>query len=110
LSTTSNRETKDFVVEQAQRMAPDVPEKSGVWYRLNRPGESQGKAQIRHWWFGRVGDRGRGCFAFRPAKAFAGAPPLRQPLSAALPVRSRQGRLPASGSRKLFRLRSARYG
>src|SRR5437773_10092896 len=29
---TSNRETKDFIVEQAHRMAPDVREKSGVWY------------------------------------------------------------------------------
>jgi hypothetical protein len=33
---TSNRETKAFIVEQARRMAPDVREKSGVWYRLNR--------------------------------------------------------------------------
>jgi len=33
---TSNRETKEFIVEQARRMAPDVREKSGVWYRLNR--------------------------------------------------------------------------
>jgi SAP domain-containing protein len=33
---TSNRETKNFIVEQARMMAPDVREKSGVWYRLNR--------------------------------------------------------------------------
>lgn len=33
---TSNRETKDFIVEQARLMAPDGREKSGVWYRLNR--------------------------------------------------------------------------
>jgi len=33
---TSNRETKDFIIEQARRMAPDVRERSGVWYRLNR--------------------------------------------------------------------------
>ena len=33
---TSNRATKDFIVEQARMMAPDVREKSGVWYRLNR--------------------------------------------------------------------------
>ena len=32
----SNRATKDFIVEQARMMAPDVREKSGVWYRLNR--------------------------------------------------------------------------
>jgi len=38
---TSNRETKDFIVEQARRMAPDVREKSGVWYRLNRWREEQ---------------------------------------------------------------------
>ena len=33
---TSNRETKDFIVERARKIAPDVLEKSGVWYRLNR--------------------------------------------------------------------------
>src|SRR5205809_7925698 len=33
---TSNRETKDFILEQAHLMAPDDREKSGVWYRLNR--------------------------------------------------------------------------
>jgi hypothetical protein len=33
---TSNRETKNFIVEQARMMAPDVREMSGVWYRLNR--------------------------------------------------------------------------
>jgi hypothetical protein len=38
---TSNRETKDFIVEQAGMMAPDVREKSGVWYRLNRWREEQ---------------------------------------------------------------------
>ena len=38
---TSNRETKDFIVEQAHRMAPEVREKSGVWYRLNRWREEQ---------------------------------------------------------------------
>ena len=38
---TSNRETKDFIIEQARRMAPDVREKSGVWYRLNRWREDQ---------------------------------------------------------------------
>jgi len=32
----SNRETKEFIVEQARLMAPAVREKSGVWYRLNR--------------------------------------------------------------------------
>jgi hypothetical protein len=38
---TSNRVTKDFIVEQARLMAPDVREKSGVWYRLNRWREDQ---------------------------------------------------------------------
>ena len=38
---TSNRETKNFIVEQAHMMAPDVREKSGVWYRLNRWREEQ---------------------------------------------------------------------
>ena len=38
---TSNRETKDFIVEQGRMMAPQVREKSGVWYRLNRWREEQ---------------------------------------------------------------------
>ena len=38
---TSNRETKDFIVRQARKVAPDVREKSGVWYRLNRWREEQ---------------------------------------------------------------------
>jgi hypothetical protein len=38
---TSNRETKDFIIEQARRLAPDVRPKSGVWYRLNRWREEQ---------------------------------------------------------------------
>jgi hypothetical protein len=38
---TSNRETNDFIVEQAHRIAPEVREKSGVWYRLNRWREEQ---------------------------------------------------------------------
>jgi SAP domain-containing new25 len=38
---TSNRKTKDFIVQQARLMAPDVREKSGVWYRLNRWREEQ---------------------------------------------------------------------
>src|SRR5204862_5048227 len=38
---TSNRETKDFIVEQAHLMAPQVREKSGAWYRLNRWREEQ---------------------------------------------------------------------
>ena len=38
---TSNRQTKDFIIEQGRRMAPEVREKSGVWYRLNRWREEQ---------------------------------------------------------------------
>jgi hypothetical protein len=38
---TSNEETKNFIVEHARKMAPDVHEKSGVWYRLNRWREDQ---------------------------------------------------------------------
>jgi hypothetical protein len=38
---TSNRETKNFIIEQARLMAPDVRKKSGVWYRLNRWREKQ---------------------------------------------------------------------
>jgi SAP domain-containing protein len=38
---TSNRKTKDFIVAEARLIAPDVREKSGVWYRLNRWREEQ---------------------------------------------------------------------
>jgi hypothetical protein len=38
---TSNRGTKDFIVQQARKAAPDVREKPGVWYRLNRWREEQ---------------------------------------------------------------------
>jgi SAP domain-containing protein len=38
---TSNRQTKDFIRREARRAAPDVREKSGVWYRLNRWREAQ---------------------------------------------------------------------
>jgi hypothetical protein len=38
---TCNRETKEFIVEQARLMAPKVREKPGVWYRLNRWREEQ---------------------------------------------------------------------
>src|SRR5215468_77005 len=38
---TSNSKTKDFIVGQARIIAPDVREKSGVWYRLNRWREEQ---------------------------------------------------------------------
>jgi len=38
---TSNTETKHFIIEQARVMAPEVREKSGVWYRLNRWREEQ---------------------------------------------------------------------
>src|SRR5258707_7986507 len=38
---TSNRQTKDFIIEQARLMAPKVREKPGVWYRLNRWREEQ---------------------------------------------------------------------
>jgi hypothetical protein len=41
---TSNRETKDFIVREAKKVAPEIREireKSGVWYRLNRWREDQ---------------------------------------------------------------------
>jgi len=38
---TSNADTKDFIIEQARLIAPDVRHKSGVWYRLNRWREKQ---------------------------------------------------------------------
>ena len=38
---TSNRQTKDFIIQQAKKIAPEVSQKSGVWYRLNRWREEQ---------------------------------------------------------------------
>ncbi|HXI26498.1 MAG TPA: hypothetical protein VNG71_21770 [Pyrinomonadaceae bacterium] len=38
---TSNRETKSFLIREARKLAPEVREKSGVWYRLNRWREEQ---------------------------------------------------------------------
>jgi hypothetical protein len=38
---TSNRETKDFIRRLAERRAPGIRQKSGVWYRLNRWREAQ---------------------------------------------------------------------
>jgi len=38
---TSNRETKDFITREARKADPQVREKSGVWYRLNRWREEQ---------------------------------------------------------------------
>src|ERR1041384_5895259 len=38
---TSNRETKDFIVHCARKVAPEVRKKSGVSYRLNRWREQQ---------------------------------------------------------------------
>ena len=38
---TSNKETKSFIVREAERIAPEVKARSGVWYRLNRWREEQ---------------------------------------------------------------------
>jgi hypothetical protein len=38
---TSNRQTKDFIVREAKKVDPEVREKSGAWYRLNRWREEQ---------------------------------------------------------------------
>ena len=38
---TCNRGTKEFIVQQARKAAPEVREKPGVWYRLNRWREEQ---------------------------------------------------------------------
>jgi len=38
---TSNRETKDFIVREAKKLAPDLRRKSGARYRLNRWREEQ---------------------------------------------------------------------
>jgi SAP domain-containing new25 len=37
----SNRETKGFIVREARKVAPEIREKSGVWYRQNRWREDQ---------------------------------------------------------------------
>ena len=44
---TSRRETKDFIRAQAARLAPDVRQKSGCWYRLNRWREEQITSGVR---------------------------------------------------------------
>lgn len=38
---TSNKETKRFIVEEAKKMTPNLRERSGAWYRLNRWREEQ---------------------------------------------------------------------
>jgi len=38
---TSNKETKSFIVREAEKIAPEVKARSGVWYRLNRWREEQ---------------------------------------------------------------------
>lgn len=38
---TSNKTTKTFIITEAQKMAPGLKAKSGVWYRLNRWREDQ---------------------------------------------------------------------
>ena len=38
---TSNRETKDFIRRTARKKNPNVREKPGVWYRLNRWREAE---------------------------------------------------------------------
>jgi hypothetical protein len=37
----SNKETKDFIIKEAQKIEPNLKEKSGVRYRLNRWREEQ---------------------------------------------------------------------
>jgi hypothetical protein len=41
VSYTSNKETKDFIVKQALKIAPNLKRKSGARYRLNRWREEQ---------------------------------------------------------------------
>jgi len=41
INYTSNKETKDFIVKEAQKIAPDLKRKSGARYRLNRWREEQ---------------------------------------------------------------------
>ncbi len=41
INYTSNKETKKFIVNEAKKIAPNLKEKSGVRYRLNRWREEQ---------------------------------------------------------------------
>jgi SAP domain-containing protein len=41
INYTSNRETKDFIAREAQKIAPGLKKKSGTRYRLNRWREEQ---------------------------------------------------------------------
>ena len=41
INYTSNKETKDFIIKEAHRIAPNLKARSGVWYRLNRWREDQ---------------------------------------------------------------------
>lgn len=36
INYTSNKQTKNFITTEAQKIAPELTIKSGVWYRLNR--------------------------------------------------------------------------
>jgi hypothetical protein len=38
---TSNKRTKEFIIKEAHKMVPELKNKSGVWYRLNRWREEQ---------------------------------------------------------------------
>ncbi|MEP6920809.1 MAG: hypothetical protein ABI967_06770 [bacterium] len=38
---TSNKETKNFIIKEARKLAPNLKARSGVWYRLNRWREDQ---------------------------------------------------------------------
>src|SRR5262245_53328863 len=44
---TSNRATKDFIVREASKIAPDLKRKSGARYRLNRWREEQLTAGVK---------------------------------------------------------------
>jgi hypothetical protein len=41
INYTSNKQTKDFIVSEAKKLAPDLRRKSGARYRLNRWREEQ---------------------------------------------------------------------
>lgn len=36
INYTSNKKTKEFIIKEALKIVPDLKNKSGVWYRLNR--------------------------------------------------------------------------
>jgi hypothetical protein len=100
---TSNRETKDFIVEQARLMAPEVPEKSGVWYRLNRWREEQ----ITSGTHPTYGDLIRQYIAMNRMERFEKIPHGRYHQLRRRVPRCEQGKVACGGNRRVDRAQAA---